>query len=95
MQSITLQLINPLGLHARAASKLVGLTKGYGCDVKVAFNDQNVDAKSIMSVMLLAAPVGSELEFTVDGDDEDDALNAIAALVRDGFGELTQQEDDA
>ena len=88
MKSATLTLINPLGLHARAASKLVNVTKAFGSRIEVSFGGQCVDAKSIMSVMLLAAPVGSELTFDIEGADEDEALRAIDALVRDGFGEL-------
>ncbi len=88
MKSATLTLINPLGLHARAASKLVNVAKTFESHIQVSFGGQSVDAKSIMSVMLLAAPVGSELTFDIEGTDEDEALRAIDALVRDGFGEL-------
>jgi phosphocarrier protein len=88
MRTATLTLINPLGLHARAASKLVDVAKTYASTVTLQKDDQSVDGKSIMSLLLLGAPVGTELILTVEGEDEDDALAGICALVEAGFYEL-------
>lgn len=88
MPSATLTLINPLGLHARAASKLVDVAKSFASEVTLVKDGQQVDGKSIMSLLLLGAPVGSELELTVEGEDEAAALAAICALVEAGFHEL-------
>ena len=91
MLEAKLTIVNKLGLHARAAGKLVNLTKTFSSQVKLARADENdpeaVDGKSIMAVMLLAAPIGSELLVSVDGDDEDAAMAAISALIADRFGE--------
>ena len=83
-----LQIINPLGLHARAASKFVNVAKSYSAEIQLRRDAEQVDGKSIMSVMLLAAPVGSEVELSVSGDDAQDAFDALCALINDGFGEL-------
>ncbi len=83
----TLTLCNKLGLHARAASKFVSTAARYPCDVKVKLDDKEIDGKSIMSLMLLAAPVGTELEIKCQGDESDQALEAISALINDRFGE--------
>lgn len=80
-------LINKLGLHARAAAKLVHTTNIFSAKISVSKENQAVDAKSIMSVMLLAASCGTELTFTADGDDAVEALMAIEALLKDRFGE--------
>lgn len=84
----TLRIINPLGLHARAASKFVNVAKSYQAEVQLSKGDESVDGKRIMSVMLLAAPVGSDVELSVQGDDAEEAFNALCHLVNDGFGEL-------
>lgn len=83
-----LTLVNPLGLHARAASKFVNLAKTFESDVRLGRGDNVADGKSIMSVMLLAAPVGTEVTLDVNGPDEADAFAALAELINDGFGEL-------
>ena len=87
MRTATITLINKLGLHARAASKLVNLTKTFESDITLASTGAPVDAKSIMSVLMLAAPVGTELALSVSGPDEDAAFDAIVELVDDRFGE--------
>ena len=87
MPQKTLKIVNKLGLHARAASKFVAATKGFSSQVQLSFRDQKVDGKSIMSVMLLAAPVGSELLLEVNGDDEEAAFAALTAVIESGFGE--------
>ena len=88
MQQTTLTLINPLGMHARAASKLVDVAKAYASDIQITFEGRTVDAKSIMSLLMLGAAVGSELTVTVDGEDEESAITAVKALIDAGFHEL-------
>ena len=88
MPQATLKIINPLGLHARAASKFVNLAKSFISEVTLAKAGEAVDGKSIMSVMLLAAPVESELVLTVQGEDAEEAFAALSQLINDGFGEL-------
>lgn len=84
-RSIT--IINKLGLHARAAAKLVSTASTYSSKVKVSFNGKEVDGKSIMSVMMLAACKGCELTLKVEGDDQDTAMQAIVDLINDRFEE--------
>ncbi len=80
---------NQLGLHARAAARLVELTSRYRSDIKLSRLDgrQRIDAKSILGILLLAAAQGTKLEITVEGPDESDALAAVVGFVRDRFGE--------
>ena len=87
MKAERVTLCNRLGLHARAASKLVSTAAEFESIVNVLRDDRRVNAKSIMGVLMLAAPVGTELEIQCDGPDEDDALQALVALVDDRFGE--------
>ncbi|HKJ88230.1 MAG TPA: HPr family phosphocarrier protein [Gammaproteobacteria bacterium] len=83
----TLPIINKLGLHARAASKLVSLASAYESEVTLARDGQRVSGKSIMGVMMLGASRGTELELHVEGSDEEEAASAICELVEDRFGE--------
>jgi phosphocarrier protein len=87
MRSIDVVIINRLGLHARAAAKLVSLANGYGAAITLDKNGQQVNGKSIMGVMMLAASRGTILTVSADGDDEDAALAALCALIEDRFGE--------
>jgi phosphocarrier protein len=87
MKQTTVRLVNRLGLHARAAAKLVNLTKTFDANVTLRRDQRTIDAKSIMSVLMLAAPVDTDLELTVAGDDEQAAFDAVVALVADRFGE--------
>jgi phosphocarrier protein len=87
LQQATLTIINRLGLHARAASKLVNLAKRFQSDIQLTHGSASADGKSIMSVMLLAAPVGSQIDLTVTGADEIEAFAAIRDLINDRFGE--------
>ncbi|MFT7108683.1 MAG: phosphocarrier protein HPr [Psychrobacter glaciei] len=80
-------IINKLGLHARAAAKLVSTASGFSSKIKVAFNGKDVDGKSIMSVMMLAASKGCELTIKVDGDDEAVAMAAVLNLINNRFDE--------
>ena len=87
MQQREVEIINKLGLHARASAKLTQLAAKYQCDVSLARNGRKVNAKSIMGVMMLAAGKGSRVMLETDGPDESEALNAIIALIGDCFGE--------
>lgn len=87
MRTIELELVNRLGLHARAASKLVQAASGFDSQVWLGHGDKRINAKSIMGVLLLAAPCGSRLTLEVEGPDEDAAAEAIDRLVADRFGE--------
>lgn len=78
---------NKTGLHARAAAKLVETSSSFSSCVEISNGDKTVDGKSILSVMLLAASPGSELTLIVDGSDENEATQAITALVENNFGE--------
>ncbi|WP_163835220.1 HPr family phosphocarrier protein [Spartinivicinus ruber] len=80
-------IINKLGLHARAAAKLVSTAAAFGSSVKVGKDGKMVDGKSIMSVMMLAASKGSVLDLEIDGDDEKKAFEAITQLINNYFDE--------
>ena len=82
-----IEIINKLGLHARAAAKLVSLASKFTSEVQLRKNNQEVNAKSIMGVMMLAASQGTRLELFVSGEDEQEALDAIIELINDRFGE--------
>jgi len=81
------EIINKLGLHARASAKLTQLAAKYQSDVALSRNNRKVNAKSIMGVMMLAAGKGAKVTLETSGPDEDDAMNALCALVADCFGE--------
>ncbi len=80
-------IVNKLGLHARATAKLVATASEYDSSVKVRSKGREVDAKNIMQVMMLAASKGTEVELVADGPDEQEAIEALAALINDYFGE--------
>lgn len=82
-----IEIINKLGLHARAAAKFVARASRYGSNLEVSKGDQTVNGKSIMGVMMLAAAKGSEIELTIDGEDEVAMLDDLANLINDRFGE--------
>jgi phosphocarrier protein len=83
----TLVISNKLGLHARASAKLTKLASSFQSDVFMSRNGRRVNAKSIMGIMMLAAGMGSEVELETEGADEQQAAEALAALVNDKFGE--------
>ncbi len=87
MEACNLQILNALGLHARAAAKFVHTAGGFTAHIRVARGDREVDGKSIMGLLLLAAPHGSSIRITADGTDESDAISALCALVMRGFDE--------
>ena len=81
------EIVNKLGLHARASAKLTQLAAKYACDVSIERNGRKVNAKSIMGVMMLAAGKGSKLTVETSGPHEEEAMDAIVALIGDYFGE--------
>jgi phosphocarrier protein len=87
MQRREVEIVNKLGLHARASAKLTQLAACYGCDVHIERNGRKVNAKSIMGVMMLAAGKGCRLVLETDGPHEEEAMDAIVALIGDCFGE--------
>jgi len=78
---------NKLGLHARASAKLTKLAGSYPCEVWLSRGDRRINAKSIMGVMMLAAGLGSTVELETNGQQEEEAMNAIVQLMDDKFGE--------
>ncbi len=81
------EIINKLGLHARASAKLTKLASQFKCEVWVTKNNRRVNAKSIMGVMTLAANKGSTITIETIGGDEINAMEALVALIEDRFGE--------
>ncbi|HSN64753.1 MAG: HPr family phosphocarrier protein [Azonexus sp.] len=81
------EIINKLGLHARASAKLTQLAGKYPCEVWMAKGPRRINAKSIMGVMMLAAGKGSKVIIETDGPDEQAAMDALLALIADCFGE--------
>lgn len=87
MIKTTVTISNKLGLHARASAKLTKLAGSFASEVWMSRGDHRVNAKSIMGVMMLAAGIGSVVEIETHGTDEQQALDALVALVNDKFGE--------
>ena len=82
-----IEIINKLGLHARAAAKLVTVAQSYKSDITIARNDKQVNGKSIMGVMMLAAAKGCSIELIIEGEDEQQAMNALVELICNRFEE--------
>jgi phosphocarrier protein HPr len=87
MPEINITIINKLGLHARASAKLTQLAGQFPCEVYLTRNGRRINAKSIMGVMMLAAGIGSEVLLETAGEKEQEALDALVALINDRFGE--------
>jgi phosphocarrier protein len=87
MPSKSVEIVNKLGLHARAAAKLTHIASGFHCEIWLSRSGRRVNAKSIMGVMMLAAGQGTSVLIEAKGDDADDAIAAITRLVGDRFGE--------
>ena len=87
MAKLSVEIINKLGLHARASTKFTQTASQFKSEVWVEKNGRRVNAKSIMGVMMLAAAKGSTIDIEATGPDEDQALAALEALVNDYFGE--------
>ena len=87
MTSCDVSIRNRLGLHARAAAKFVHVATRFRSHVRVARENRSIDGKSIMGILLLAAPCGASISITADGPDEHDAITELCKLVESGFGE--------
>lgn len=83
----SVQIINKLGLHARAATRLVNEASAFESSIFICRGEQQADAKSIMSIMMLAASQGTNLEIVADGKDEEIALRSLIELIENRFGE--------
>jgi phosphocarrier protein HPr len=82
-----IEIVNKLGLHARASAKLTQLAAQFKCDIHLLRNNRRVNAKSIMGVMMLAASKGAKLEIETSGDDEQAAIDGLTKLINEKFGE--------
>jgi phosphocarrier protein HPr len=87
MQSQKIEIVNKLGLHARAAAKLVHIASDFNSDITIRFNGKEADGKSIMGIMMLAASKGNTIELFASGPDEDEALKAIIDIISNKFDE--------
>jgi len=87
MPSRDVEIVNKLGLHARASAKLTQVAGGFHCDVWLSRSGRRVNAKSIMGVMMLAAGKGSTVRVEAEGADAEQALAAVVQLIQDRFGE--------
>ena len=87
MHKREIEIVNKLGLHARASAKLTQTAGRFASDVFIIKGGRRVNAKSIMGVMMLAAGKGTRVEIETSGDDEGEAMEAVAALINDKFGE--------
>ncbi len=87
MQKQTVTIINKLGLHARAAAKLVRLASSFNSEIQLKRDKREANGKSIMGVMLLAASKGTQIELIISGTDEEAAISELAALINNRFGE--------
>jgi phosphocarrier protein HPr len=87
MPSAEAEIVNKLGLHARASAKLTQLASGYAAEIWLSRSGRRVNAKSIMGVMMLAAGIGTKVRIEAEGQDAEQALAAILKLIHDRFGE--------
>lgn len=88
MTTCAVTVVNPLGLHARAAARFVHLASSFSASVRVARGGRDMDGKSIMGLLLLSATQGSTITISADGDDEEPAIAALCGLVERGFEEV-------
>jgi len=87
MKEQEIEIINQLGLHARAAAKLVKLAANFSSHIEIGREEQMVNAKSIMGVMMLAASKGTTVQLRIEGEDQKQAMTAITDLINDRFEE--------
>jgi phosphocarrier protein len=87
MIQASVTISNKLGLHARASAKLTKLAGSFSCEVWISKGERRVNAKSIMGVMMLAAGIGSEVKLETEGDQAQEAMDKLLALINDKFGE--------
>ena len=88
MKRKTVRVVNPLGFHARAAARFVAEASRFESRITVVFKDKQMDGKSILGLLLLAAPCGASIQVCAEGRDEKEAIRALASLVAAGFGEV-------
>ena len=93
MRQREVEVVNELGLNASACTRLTAIAAKYQCDVAITRKGRRVNAKSFMGVMMLAAGKGSHVVLETDGPDEMEALDAIVALIANGFGERASNSD--
>jgi len=84
----THKIVNRLGLHVRPVTALAETAKQFSADVKISANGRTVSAKAVMDLLTLGAEAGTELNVRAEGDDAEDAVEAIGLLISEGFGEL-------
>jgi phosphocarrier protein HPr len=89
VKTCAVAIVNALGLHARAAAKFVHIASGFSANIRVAHGAREMDGKSIMGLLLLSAARGTTITISADGDDEQQAIAALCALVERGFDEGT------
>ena len=89
MISCAVTIVNPLGLHARAAARFVHTASGFNARIRVARGEREMDGKSIMGLLLLGAAQGCHITISASGTDQEQALSALCALVERGFDEVT------
>ncbi len=87
MMRTEITISNKLGLHARASAKFTKLAAAYPCEVWMSRGDRRINAKSIMGVMMLAAGIGAQVVVETEGEQEQEAMDALLALINDKFGE--------
>ena len=92
MTTCSVVVVNPLGLHARAAARFVHVASGFGAAIRVGRGGREMDGKSIMGLLLLSAAQGSTIAISADGPDEAAAMQALCALVERGFDELVDSK---
>lgn len=85
---ITVEVVNPHGMHLRPADQFARTALRFSSQIRVIFENQEIDGKSIVELLMLAARKGTQLRISADGDDAHDALAALQALVQSGFGEM-------
>ena len=95
MTSCAVTVVNPLGLHARAAARFVHVASGFASAIRVGRMGREMDGKSIMGLLLLSAAQGTAITISADGPDEGDAIAALCGLVERGFDELAGAFDPA
>lgn len=89
MTTRSVTVVNQLGVHARAAAKFVHVASRFDARIRIAKDGRDMDGKSILGILLLAAARGTTVTITADGRDEQDAIDALSALIESGFGEGT------
>ncbi len=87
MKEAKIKIVNKLGMHARPAMLFAQTASQYSCDVYVCKDDIEVNGKSVLGLMMLVAPQGTEITIKCEGEDEDEALKALSKIVEEGFGE--------